>query len=72
MQSLAAQASKLAGTGGDSAAAASAAKCAATLQKFIVPLQKATLGLATRAQGAARVLAIILLLFIVHQVTQTL
>ena len=41
MQNLAAQAAKLAGAGGDPQAAASAAKCAATFQKFIVPLQKA-------------------------------
>lgn len=68
MQGLAAQAAKFAGAGGDPQATASAAKCAATAQKFIVPLQKATLGLATRAQGAARVLAIILLLFVLHQV----
>ena len=67
MQNLAAQAAKLAGAGGDPQAAASAAKCAATFQKFIVPLQKATIGLATRAQAAARVIAILLLLFVVHQ-----
>ena len=67
MQSLAAQAAKFAGAGGDPQATASAAKCAATAQKFVAPLQKATLGLATRAQAASRVLAIILLLFVLHQ-----
>jgi hypothetical protein len=72
MQSLAAQAAKVAGAGGDPQATASAAKCAGTAQKFVAPLQKATLGLATRAQGASRVLAIMLLLFVLHQVTQTL
>jgi len=71
MQGLAAKAAKFAGAGGDPAATASAAKCAATAQKFIMPLQKATIGLVMRAQGVSRVLAIILLLFVLHQVTQT-
>ena len=68
---LAKQAAQVSGAGGDPAAAASAAKCAGTAQNFIMPLQKATLGLVMRAQGVSRVLAIILLLFIVHQVTRT-